>query len=314
MPTWSEGDETAAPPDTTQYPGGQSALAGEYPGGQAWREQQESGQVPPGEGDCIVCGSAPATTGTVRIITGLILWLKWETVKGPFCRSCGTAVVRQHTNRTLLTGWWGVFAFPFNLFTVFANLNAGRRFKALPPPVPQPHVAGMAADPLDPGAPLSRRPGPYVGVLVVLAAIAWIGSDVVSQADRDDSGAIVGAGEVAGSDLKVGDCFDLPPGEFINVAARPCTEPHDMELVATVEHPAPEDAPYPSDDEFTRAAADGCLSGFQDYVGIAFQESELNMTTITPAKDGWEANDRRIQCVVNMEGEKLSTSVKASNR
>lgn len=274
MPTWSQGDEAAAPPHSSQYPGGQDAgFAGGYPGGQAWREQQESGQREPAEGDCIVCGSTPATTGTVRIVTGLILWLKWETVKGPFCRSCGTAVVRQHTNRTLLTGWWGVFAFPFNLFTVFANLFAGRRFAALPPPMPQPDVAGMATEPLDPGAPLSRRPGPYVG-----------------------------------------DCFDLPPGEFTNVSAVPCTEPHDMELVATVEHPAPEDAPYPSEEEITTVAADGCVNGFRGYVGTRYDQSELGMTTITPAQDGWEANDRQIQCVVGMEGQKLSESVKGTNR
>ena len=289
-------------------------FATDYPGGQAWREQNADGRRPPGDNDCVVCGSTPARRGTVRIVTGLILWLRWETVKGPFCRDCGTAVVRQHTNRTMLTGWWGVFAFPFNLYTIGANLFAGRRFGAQTAPTPQPDVVAMGEAPLDPGAPLLRRPGPYVGVAVVLAVAAWLGADLLSQADRDASGAIVGAGEVLGGELKVGDCFDLPEGEFTGVNAVPCSDPHELELVAVVSHPGGGDAPYPSNEEFTQAAAPTCVNAFENYVGTPLDQSEIGMTTITPTPDGWKGGDRQIQCVVGLPDVKLDESVRDSGR
>lgn len=142
----------------------------------------------------------------------------------------------------------------------------------------------------------------------------WIGADIAGKADRDDSGAIVGSGEVGGTDLKVGDCFDLPEGDFMAANAQPCNEPHDVELVGIVTHPAPDDAPLPSEEEFIDAARTGCLDSFRDYVGISFQQSKLDMTTVTPAPDGWEAGDRQIQCVVLASRGKLDASVRDSER
>lgn len=158
---------------------------------------QTSTDAPPqplGMSSCTVCGSTPATKGTVWLVTGLILWLKWEQDAGPFCRTCGTAVARHYTNRTMLTGWWGLFAFFASLWAIGANLVAARRFASLPQPLPQSDVAGDANAPLKPGRPLLLRPGPYVSLLAVGALVVWVGADLAGQADRDDRGAIVRAG------------------------------------------------------------------------------------------------------------------------
>ena len=296
MSAWQDGDTTA------------------YPGGQQWRDDHEPGSVPPGPGDCIVCGSTPARTSTVWLVTGVIVWVQWQKSAGPFCRTCGTAVVRHHTNRTMLTGWWGVFAFPFNLFAIAANAFAGRRFAALAPPVPHADVPGTADGPLDTGAPLLRRPGPYVAILIVAAVIAVIAAGLAGQADRDASGAIVKGGDVEANQLKVGDCFDIPQGEFVDVTARPCSEPHDAELVGIVRYPGPDRQPYPSQKDFFEAARGGCMKSFAEHVGIPLQRSALDMSTITPSKGGWGAGDRQIQCVVTAPQGKLKASVRDSRR
>ncbi|MFF1922007.1 hypothetical protein ACFVW8_15720 [Streptomyces sp. NPDC058221] len=94
--------------------------------------------------------------------------MQFEKVDGPFCRTCGRAVVRQMTARTLALGWWS----PFSLvgvtpFTLVWNLVAHRKFSKLPASTPAP---GRQARPE--GAPLYRRPWSYVA-LIPLAWAVW---------------------------------------------------------------------------------------------------------------------------------------------
>lgn len=263
---------------------------------------------------CTVCGSTPAAKGTVWLVTGLILWLKWEQDAGPFCRTCGTAVARHYTNRTMLTGWWGLFAFFANLWAIGANLVAARRFASLPQPLPQSGVAGDANAPLKPGKPLPLRPGPYVSLLAVGALVVWVGADLAGQADRDDRGAIVRAGDVEATRLKVGDCFDIPASDFAEVQARPCSQPHDAELVGRVRYPGPDRQPFPSDRKFFAAARSRCMKDFANHVGVPLRRSKLEMGIITPTKLGWGGGDRQIQCVATRRSGKLDSSVRDSKR
>ncbi len=50
---------------------------------------------------CKLCGSTPAANMTIHEHNGRILWMVHRTNKGPFCRDCGTALLRHHQNNTL---------------------------------------------------------------------------------------------------------------------------------------------------------------------------------------------------------------------
>jgi hypothetical protein len=123
---------------------------------------------------CKLCGSTPAANMTIHEHNGRILWMVHRTNKGPFCRDCGTALLRHHQNNTLVQGWFGIFSFFITPVTLLLNLSAWRKVKALGPPHRDPNVESKIPAPLNPGKPLLRRPGLYVGGVVVAAVLAFL--------------------------------------------------------------------------------------------------------------------------------------------
>lgn len=124
---------------------------------------------------CKLCGSTPAARVTLHEHNGRIIWMTHKTNKGPFCRDCGIALLRHHTNSTLYQGWFGIFSFFMTPITLLLNLNAWRTLKGLAAPQRDPSVQSRIPAPLNPGKPLVNRPGPYVGLIVVAAAAALLG-------------------------------------------------------------------------------------------------------------------------------------------
>src|SRR5207302_3892224 len=123
---------------------------------------------------CRLCGSTPAANMSIHEHNGRLLWMVHKTSKGPFCRDCGTAMLRHHRNSTLFQGWFGIFSFFITPVTLLLNLNAWRKVKALGPPQRNPAAQSRIPAPLNPGKPLLRRPGPYVGGIVVAGVIAFL--------------------------------------------------------------------------------------------------------------------------------------------
>jgi len=124
---------------------------------------------------CKLCGSTPAANMTIHEHNGRLLWMVHKTNKGPFCRDCGTALLRHHQNSTLFQGWFGIFSFFITPVTLLLNLFTWRKVKALGPPQRDPNVESKIPAPLNPGKPLLRRPGLYVGGVVVAAVIVFLG-------------------------------------------------------------------------------------------------------------------------------------------
>jgi hypothetical protein len=69
-----------------------------------------------------------------RQCTGLALALRVESFAGRYCRECATLTFRRTTKRTLLVGWWGIFAVFANAFIVATNLLEYRRVRGLGKP------------------------------------------------------------------------------------------------------------------------------------------------------------------------------------
>jgi hypothetical protein len=123
---------------------------------------------------CKLCGSTPAANMTIHEHNGRLLWMVHKTNKGPFCRDCGTALLRHHQNSTLFQGWFGIFSFFITPVTLLLNLGAWRNVKALGPPQRDPNVQSKIPAPLNPGKPLFRRPGPYVGAVVIAGVLVFL--------------------------------------------------------------------------------------------------------------------------------------------
>ena len=113
---------------------------------------------------CQVCGAQPALPVELRQITGFVLAWRHRTWRHVLCRSCGLATGRMVQDRTLLTGWWGVFAIFGNLWAVTGNAIRLVRLRRLDPP------RGALRPPLTPGHPVVLRAGTLLTVALVAAA------------------------------------------------------------------------------------------------------------------------------------------------
>jgi hypothetical protein len=146
---------------------------------------------------------------------------------------------------------------------------------------------------------------------IAVAAGAYLVNSVM-QAERDETGAIVGGGSVGAFEMRVGDCFDdgsaFSGNEVDSVPGVPCSQPHDNEVYAVFDVTA---ASFPGD-AIAEMAHDGCLARFETFVGKDYESSSLDIATLYPSRESWDGqNDREVVCAVyDMAAEKLTGSVK----
>jgi hypothetical protein len=131
---------------------------------------------------CRFCGCVPAAKTKFRGHRGMIILMTFLSSEGPFCRDCGLSTFRRMTSETLLAGWWGAMSFFITPLTVLLNLT--RHGKVANLPAPTPPQSGPYERPMDPGAPLLRRPGGIFGIVIaaafVLLIVVALVSDLVS--------------------------------------------------------------------------------------------------------------------------------------
>lgn len=118
----------------------------------------------------------PALKTTVRGHQGILVVMRLLKVRGFFCRTCGIAVHREMTTKTLWQGWWSIFSLVIAPVTLVINLVARVRFGRMTPP------ADGIRPPLDPGKPVIRR----VGAIGVFAPFLIVGALAIG-AELDDS-------------------------------------------------------------------------------------------------------------------------------
>lgn len=111
--------------------------------------------------------------------------MRFLKMRGLFCRTCGIAVHREMTTKTLWQGWYGIGSFVFTPATLLLNLASRARFGRMTPP-----VNGLRP-PLDPGKPVVRR----VGALGVLVPFLIVGALAIGAEPDDDNGNTPGVSE-----------------------------------------------------------------------------------------------------------------------
>jgi len=144
--------------------------------------------------------------------------------------------------------------------------------------------------------------------VVVLGYLAY---GAVTDADRDDSGAIVGEGNIDAFHMRVGDCFDNSSGigdEVTDLPGVPCAQPHDYETYAVFDVTLDS---YPSEESMSELAYESCLDRFDGFVGLDYDSSVLDIVTLYPTTESWQDNDREVVCALyDINEEKLVGSTK----
>lgn len=199
-----------------------------------------------------------------------------------------------------------------------------------PPPLPPAAPPGSAipgwtdAPPAVAPPERGRRRTQARFVVLGLVVIGVITYSWFNNASRSATGEIDKSGELSVSDLRVGDCYDLPGDlasfdpmasgeETVDKAiAKPCTDPHHYEVFYTG---AIGGSRYPTDADFKTWADTYCVPAFGTYVGKSYQDSVLDMFTFHPVADGWAQGDHGMQCcLVDPLRHALTSTLKGSGR
>ncbi len=197
---------------TTTSPSGRGASAS--PASSSY----QSGPVarPRRDDECIMCGSHPVATVTLRQATGKVIWWVRRQMTAPLCRDCGMAEFRDLQNRTMLTGWWGVISFFANCLFVLSNSGAALKLRNLEPPTRTDLIDVPLPRPLAPGKSIFARPGIWVTAVVVAGLIVFAASGGATS-------------PTSSAGWSVGSCV-----EGTTVASPvDCSESHDGKIIAT---------------------------------------------------------------------------------
>ncbi|MEV0457520.1 hypothetical protein [Catellatospora methionotrophica] len=162
---------------------------------------------------CQNCGCSPAAEMTFRGHRGMIVVMQFLKERGTYCRSCGLAIFRTMTSRTLVQGWWGWASFLITPFILLMNLFGRRKLNTLTDPVPAPD--GSSGMPWNPGKPIYQR-ATIVGLLIPLALVGAIVFAVVASDPENQIGRCVVA-SAGGSEVEFVDCSQPNEGMVTKV-------------------------------------------------------------------------------------------------
>lgn len=131
------------------------------------------------------------------------------------------------------------------------------------------------------------------------------------DAKRDaSSGEVTESAAASVFSLEVGDCIAIPDADQMLVEqldAMPCDQPHDAEIYAEQTL-----AKLPEEADLETLAGTFCLAEFEPFVGLAYEESVLEVTYLYPTEDSWAQGDDVLQCVVVHPSEDVTATLRGS--
>lgn len=150
------------------------------------------------------------------------------------------------------------------------------------------------------------------GIIAVLSALlmAACGTDVERD---DDTGELLEPTEIDVFELRVGDCLDgFSEGDEISrVRAVPCSADHSDEVFAAAEMSGED---YPGDDAVADFADEACVMEFEQFVGTAWEESELDYGYLVPTESSWAEGDREVLCIIGDPESDVTGSLENAGR
>lgn len=151
--------------------------------------------------------------------------------------------------------------------------------------------------------PRFRSAAALLGGLVLAATLTGCGAirDILPlpapQPERDETTQeIIEQGDADVFALRVGDCLTMVQGaEVETVPVVPCSEPHSDEVFFDF---VLDDGDFPGDEAIAQAAEEGCVAEFPAFVGLAWEESTLDIGWYSPTSESWSNGDRVITCTI----------------
>jgi hypothetical protein len=124
---------------------------------------------------------------------------------------------------------------------------------------------------------------------ILLAALTLSGCSAISTL-------LNGEGDVFS--LEVGDCMDDygTSDDITSVPIVDCDEEHDAEVYAVEDIDSDS---YPGDSAVSDEAEAICLDAWEDFVGISYEDSLLNFSTLTPSEQSWGLGDKEVVCTIS---------------
>jgi hypothetical protein len=133
---------------------------------------------------------------------------------------------------------------------------------------------------------------------LLTAGLGACSGDDEPEAQRDEStNEVSEAGQSDVFEMKVGDCLsgDAPTGEVASVPVVPCAEAHDSEIFFSYTIP---DGEFPTTEAMSAITDEQCLGAFESFVGLPYDQSVLEVTTLEPTSESWAQGDRELLCIV----------------
>jgi len=169
-----------------------------------------------------------------------------------------------------------------------------------------------------PAAPAKpRNRGLLIGGIIAASVLVLGGVSAAVLSGIDTLSSEVAAGPDPGIDpdavpdtgieeLTVGDCFsfggaDATAEEVSMVDLRSCDEEHQNEVYLQDEL-TDADA-YPGDEETAAEADDLCYGAFEGFIGLPWEESEVEYLYLTPTEQSWGQGDRSVLCYAYLFGD-----------
>ena len=135
--------------------------------------------------------------------------------------------------------------------------------------------------------------------LIAWGLIIGLGAAVnfFTDSRRSDGGEVIAAGNESVFDLRTGDCIreSMGEGQIESTTVVPCAESHDYVVYAKFELQADS---YPGQDKVFELAGEGCRARFAGHFQIAYEDSALDINTLSPTQEGWASHgDRAVSCL-----------------
>ena len=136
--------------------------------------------------------------------------------------------------------------------------------------------------------------------LWVVGLGAVLGLGLLGSVDRGPDGQVTGAGDVALTDLRVGDCVEKwsESDSVTSVRLTPCANAHDAQVVSADALPAAKGAAYPGDAALDTTASDMCTKTVDGLDQAKLPADGLSVAYFRPLADSWKQGDRTVTCLV----------------
>jgi len=120
------------------------------------------------------------------------------------------------------------------------------------------------------------------------------------------------------SDLRVGDCFDVPDGAstFSSLRRTSCDTPHSGEVFHVFDATTTAGATYPSDPDWGALIYPVCDPQFDAWTGTSIETNTVvRYRFLVPSKDEFDRGGRRVTCFLSRtDGAKLDTPLHVTPR